>query len=209
MAYDMAVARVAYSTAKGLRATDKILLALFEAGIVESGMRNLNHGDRDSVGFLQQRPSQGWGSREQCMDPRYATTQFVKKAQKLDPDRYATAGQLAQAVQVSAFPLKYDAVKLEATNLLKKVGGSSGFNVPEFGYDDIPDPRGAVQMVDLDNVKKAIATLTNKAVWVRLGIFILGIVALFVGIMKLTGDNKLSETTKTAAKLLVTRKVSK
>src|SRR5699024_6258837 len=30
----------------------------------ESQLRNLGHGDRDSLGLFQQRPSQGWGSEE-------------------------------------------------------------------------------------------------------------------------------------------------
>ena len=28
----------------------------------ETGIRNLDYGDRDSVGLFQQRPSQGWGT---------------------------------------------------------------------------------------------------------------------------------------------------
>ena len=39
-------------------------------------MRNLKHGDRDSLGLFQQRPSQGWGSPEQIRDPRYAANKF-------------------------------------------------------------------------------------------------------------------------------------
>ena len=35
----------------------------------ESGIRNLDYGDRDSVGLFQQRPSQGWGTAKQIMDP--------------------------------------------------------------------------------------------------------------------------------------------
>src|SRR5688572_8604442 len=42
----------------------------------ESGMRNLEGGHLDSVGLFQQRPSQGWGSVEQILDPRYAATRF-------------------------------------------------------------------------------------------------------------------------------------
>src|SRR5687768_3669015 len=34
----------------------------------ESKLRNLDHGDRDSVGLFQQRPSQGWGTIEQLTD---------------------------------------------------------------------------------------------------------------------------------------------
>src|SRR5687768_13648900 len=42
----------------------------------ESKLRNLDHGDRDSVGLFQQRPSQGWGTEEQLVDPAYAINAF-------------------------------------------------------------------------------------------------------------------------------------
>ena len=35
----------------------------------ETGIRNLDYGDRDSVGLFQQRPSQGWGTAKQLKDP--------------------------------------------------------------------------------------------------------------------------------------------
>ena len=38
----------------------------------ESKLRNIDHGDQagpDSRGLFQQRPSQGWGTEEQVMDP--------------------------------------------------------------------------------------------------------------------------------------------
>lgn len=38
-----------------------ITVALATA-IQESGLRNLDYGDRDSLGLFQQRPSQGWGN---------------------------------------------------------------------------------------------------------------------------------------------------
>jgi hypothetical protein len=43
----------------------------------ETGIRNLAYGDRDSVGLFQQRPSQGWGTAKQLMDPHYATRAFT------------------------------------------------------------------------------------------------------------------------------------
>jgi len=46
------------------------------AAMTESGLRNLDHGDRDSVGLFQQRPSQGWGTLAQIMDPAYASAAF-------------------------------------------------------------------------------------------------------------------------------------
>ena len=44
----------------------------------ESGFRNLDYGDRDSLGVFQQRPSQGWGTPEQVMDVAHATTSFLE-----------------------------------------------------------------------------------------------------------------------------------
>lgn len=42
----------------------------------ESGYQNLDHGDRDSLGIYQQRPSQGWGTPQQIQDPNYAINKF-------------------------------------------------------------------------------------------------------------------------------------
>lgn len=187
MAYDMTVVRTAYSTAKGMGASDKVMLALFEAGIVESGFRNLNYGDRDSVGFLQQRPSQGWPNPT---DVPTATRSFVSKAKAVE-GKHATAGQLAQAVQRSAFPLKYDAVKPAAQALLNQVSSGAGATVP---VDNAEDTSG---------ITKVLKTLGDNHTWVRVGLFIAGGFFILYGLMKATGDNQLSETTKTLAKTAV------
>jgi len=100
---DASVAQIAEGTARAAGASNKMLLALIEAGLVESGMRNLNYGDRDCVGFLQQRPSQGW---KDPMNVATATRSFIAKARAVDRPGY-TSGQLAQKVQVSAFPGRY------------------------------------------------------------------------------------------------------
>jgi murein DD-endopeptidase MepM/ murein hydrolase activator NlpD len=44
----------------------------------ESGIRNLDYGDRDSLGTFQQRPSQGWGTPDQVMNVPHATTTFLE-----------------------------------------------------------------------------------------------------------------------------------
>lgn len=54
--------------------------------IQESGLFNNPGGDRDSLGLFQQRPSQGWGSPEQIMDPVYATNQFLDRLRNV-PNR--------------------------------------------------------------------------------------------------------------------------
>src|SRR5262249_44538873 len=83
-------------------------LAAFEAAIVESGVHNLAYGDRDSLGAFQQRPSAGWGTPAQILDPVYAATQFITRAIRANGSQ--SPGQLAQDVQISAFPDRYDGV---------------------------------------------------------------------------------------------------
>src|SRR5512146_467543 len=50
----------------------------------ESKLRNLDHGDRDSVGLFQQRPSQGWGSAKQLQNHYYAVNRFYDALVELD-----------------------------------------------------------------------------------------------------------------------------
>ncbi|MFK0288468.1 C40 family peptidase [Streptomyces sp. NPDC090499] len=73
----------------------------------ESRLRNLNYGDRDSLGLFQQRPSQGWGTAQQIRDPTYASEQFYKHLLKVDGWQQMTVAQAAQAVQQSALPDAY------------------------------------------------------------------------------------------------------
>jgi len=49
----------------------------------ESKLYNLRGGDRDSLGLFQQRPSQGWGTRAQVLDPVYATNAFYDALEKV------------------------------------------------------------------------------------------------------------------------------
>ncbi|MDN4479988.1 hypothetical protein [Demequina muriae] len=75
--------------------------------IQESTLRNIDYGDRDSVGLFQQRPSQGWGSVEEILDPYYSTDQFYEALRDISnwPELDITVA--AQAVQRSAFPDAY------------------------------------------------------------------------------------------------------
>lgn len=117
--HSRSVIRTVYQVGQQREVHPTVLLAAFEAGWVESHMRNLGCGDRDSLGVFQQRPSQGWGDREQVRDVRYAATRFFQVAERehrRDPDR--TAGQLAQRVQRSAFPERYDEAEPKARELL-------------------------------------------------------------------------------------------
>lgn len=73
----------------------------------ESGLLNLDHGDRDSLGLFQQRPSQGWGTPEQVTDPVFATNTFYDHLVKVPDYTTIPITQAAQAVQRSAFPDAY------------------------------------------------------------------------------------------------------
>ncbi|BFO23121.1 hypothetical protein SHKM778_95090 (plasmid) [Streptomyces sp. KM77-8] len=54
-------------------------------GLQESTLLNLDHGDKDSVGVFQQRPSTGWGTKEQIMDVHYAARMFFLGGDGGDP----------------------------------------------------------------------------------------------------------------------------
>jgi hypothetical protein len=73
----------------------------------ESRLRDLPYGDRDSLGLFQQRPSSGWGSGDQVVDPQYATKKFLAALQQVPKWRTLPLTKAAQAVQRSAFPDAY------------------------------------------------------------------------------------------------------
>jgi hypothetical protein len=73
----------------------------------ESRIRNLDHGDRDSLGLFQQRPSQGWGSEAQVQDPVYATGKFLDGLVEVPGWETGRLTEVAQRVQRSGFPEAY------------------------------------------------------------------------------------------------------
>jgi hypothetical protein len=76
----------------------------------ESKLRNIDHGDQagpDSRGLFQQRPSQGWGSEAQVMDPYYAANAFYDALVQIPGYESMEITEAAQRVQRSAFPTAY------------------------------------------------------------------------------------------------------
>jgi hypothetical protein len=130
--HDPNVIKVVYQVGLDRSVSPKVMLAAFEAGWVESHMNNLNCGDKDSLGVFQQRPSQGWGTPEQIMNVSYAATQFYVQAQRNEPlyPNY-TAGLLAQSVQRSCCPERYDQAEAKARAMMDEarglVGGARAF----------------------------------------------------------------------------------
>lgn len=127
MGYSTVQKRVAAAAARQGRkykANRTEFLGAYDAWLTENP-RLVSGGDRDSEGPLQQRPSQGWGTSAQVRDPDYAFAQFFKRAkdlrgQKLHP------GELAQAIQRSAFPGRYAQHTPEAAELIDQFVKDSG-----------------------------------------------------------------------------------
>jgi hypothetical protein len=105
-----------------MRANPKERLAGWEAGIVESGLKNLHYGDRDSLGSLQERAS--IFGRAHALNPFASMVRFLRDAISRRPWR-GSAGSLAQAVQRSAFPGRYDQVRGQAMRYMQ-TGGPLG-----------------------------------------------------------------------------------
>ncbi|MET9544220.1 C40 family peptidase [Streptomyces sp. NPDC006627] len=102
----------------------------------ESRLRNLNYGDRDSLGLFQQRPSQGWGTAQQIHDPVYASEKFYKALLKVKGWQQMTVTQAAQAVQKSGLPDAYAQWEPLATALQKAIAAtfpSTGSDKPSDG----------------------------------------------------------------------------
>ena len=100
-----------------------VTIALATA-LQESGLRNLDHGDRDSLGLFQQRPSQGWGTAEQVMDPAYAAGRFYEHLTKVHGYQDLPLTVAAQRVQRSAFPDAYAKHEADATVLAAAFTGT-------------------------------------------------------------------------------------
>ena len=110
----------ALGVARGMHAPPRVIKALVEAMGVESNYQDLDYGDRDSVGILQQRPSQGWGPASESLETD--VSQFVQRAMAANRTHKGSAGSLAQAVQRSAFPDRYDQRSGEANRILRGLG---------------------------------------------------------------------------------------
>jgi hypothetical protein len=91
----------------------------------ETGIRNLDYGDRDSVGLFQQRPSQGWGTVKELSDPYYATNAFYDALVKVDGWESGDINDVAQQVQRSGYPEAYRDHVADARVLASTLTGHS------------------------------------------------------------------------------------
>ncbi|WP_062288100.1 hypothetical protein [Demequina phytophila] len=92
----------------------------------ESSLVNIDHGDRDSIGLFQQRPSQGWGSVDEIMDPHYSADTFYEALIEVDGWQDMEVTVAAQTVQRSAFPDAYATREAAARLWASALRGYSG-----------------------------------------------------------------------------------
>lgn len=134
-------AQTIVATGLSLDVPKKGQIVAIATAMQESRLRNLNSGDRDSLGLFQQRPSQGWGTPEQIRDPRYAARKFYAGLKKVRGWEQMRVTDAAQKVQRSAFPEAYEKWADESEVLTRAlVGHATGAVACTVGRD--PAMRG-------------------------------------------------------------------
>ncbi len=152
---------------------DGVIVALM-AALTESSLRMLSNtsaypqsagypndgsgGDHDSLGLFQMRPSTGWGTVEQLMDPDYQARAFFggptgpnhgtpRGLLDIDGWQQLPKGAAAQAVEVSAFPDRYARYQPVAETIIgalttRSASDDSPPTVPETSRVVSPLPAG-------------------------------------------------------------------
>ncbi|MFG3246944.1 heavy metal transporter [Streptomyces sp. NPDC048187] len=113
----------AVGTARNL--PERAVTIALATALQESALRNLDHGDKDSLGLFQQRPSQGWGKREEIMDPAYSAGLFYDHLVEVPGYLDLPLTDAAQRVQRSAFPDAYAKHEPDAGLLAAALTGRS------------------------------------------------------------------------------------
>ncbi|MER5446149.1 heavy metal transporter [Streptomyces sp. NPDC002766] len=131
----------AVGTGRGM--PERAVAIALATSIQESGLRNIEHGDRDSLGLFQQRPSQGWGTKKQILDPTYAANIFYEHLAKVPDYTKLPLTVAAQRVQRSGFPEAYAKHEPDAALLAAALTGSSPATLTCQGRVDATTVRAA------------------------------------------------------------------
>ncbi len=113
----------AVGTARGL--PERAVTIALATALQESALRNIDYGDRDSLGLFQQRPSQGWGTPREIMDPTYSAGEFYDHLVKVPGYTRLPLTVAAQRVQRSGFPQAYAKHEPDASLLAAALTGQS------------------------------------------------------------------------------------
>ena len=150
------IAATILAVARDLDLPERAAIIALAAALQESGLRNLHHGDRDSLGVFQQRPSQGWGTTpagptdhrtptHRILDPTHAATEFYRALLAVPGWADLAVTDAAQRVQRSAFPgayAKWEALATTITHTLagQRCTGSPGHRLPRRPRPPWPTP---------------------------------------------------------------------
>ncbi|MFE6733211.1 LysM peptidoglycan-binding domain-containing protein [Microbacterium sp. NPDC057650] len=126
-------ARLIIRVGRQLGVPERGIQIALATSMVESSMRNLGGGDRDSLGLFQQRPSQGWGTKAQIMNAERSIRVFYGGPS--DPNGKNSRGLLdvrgwqgksfgsaAQTVQISDYAHRYGQWEQQAGRWLSALG---------------------------------------------------------------------------------------
>jgi cell wall-associated NlpC family hydrolase len=139
----------------------------------ESGLRNLPYGGDGSLGLFQQRPSQGWGTPTQIMNPVYAATAFYTRLTQIPGWTTLPLTVAAQDVQHSANPGAYAQWQPLAAALVTAFSGTAttctnDTGVPASGTTHLPPgfslPPGTPLAVQVA-ISYAVAQLGKPYIW--------------------------------------------
>ncbi|HEY9372718.1 hypothetical protein [Streptomyces sp.] len=114
----------AVGTTRGL--PERAVAIALATALQESALRNIQHGDRDSLGLFQQRPSMGWGTPEQILDPVYSSGKFYEHLEEVPGYSRLPLTVAAQKVQRSGFPQAYAKHEPDAMLLAAALTGRAG-----------------------------------------------------------------------------------
>ncbi len=132
------IAAIAQSRGLPARAVTIALATAYQ----ESKILNITYGDRDSLGLFQQRPSTGWGTEEEVLDPFHSTNAFYDALVKVPDYRKLDVTVAAQRVQRSAYPEAYADHEEDARVLASALSGNSrgSFHCITEGNPDTTSP---------------------------------------------------------------------
>jgi murein DD-endopeptidase MepM/ murein hydrolase activator NlpD len=125
------------NVARGLGLPPRAAVIGVATAIQESMLKNIRHGDRDSQGLFQQRPSQGWGTVAQVTDPIYASNSFFKRLKNVNKWQTKPLTKAAQNVQLSGYPLAYAKWERAAGELVVKYWGKKAVLTTTSGCDAV------------------------------------------------------------------------
>ncbi len=124
----------AVGTGRGM--PERAVTIALATALQESQLVNIQHGDLDSLGLFQQRPSQGWGTKKEILDPTYAAGVFYEHLAKVNDYQQLPLTVAAQRVQRSGYPEAYAKHEPEATLLSAALTGRAAATLTCQGLPD-------------------------------------------------------------------------